>query len=590
MLRMVRESASVTKDSRTANSVDIEDESDHVQRSKSIARDNVVDILTGPEDDFISPSQSSGSPLSVLVPFKNLCTKAAGTPPSAAEQPRRTLAEAFDFDLLDTPSYNRMASFALLPSRERVQRMVSIALDSALNCQDPVDRERLGAQIDDLYERNADDYTQKNRQALGLVYALMALGRRYEPDAADENTNRGSELLVLKGVTYFRAARSIIDTSDTHDLDAVRTLVVMTVYLLSSSMISKAYTCICTAVNFSMRLGLHVSGASLASKFQNSELTDRRRVFAVLNLLDTYMSCILGLPNILRDADPSQIVPAPEEEMEDEGTDFVARNPFTPLSETILSAKLFRIEAEILGEQFSRDRYSVNDHGKHEIDYRFVANIEAKLQDWHEALPGMPPDSLGDQALKSQIMLRFCHAAVQLMLYRPFVHHVVRSQEDPDFNYKGYALGSSCIRTSMQAVWLVDAFDRHGYLHEALWQTIYILALAGSSLMLFVLGAREGSPTIAESRHAALKARELLGKLASKNISARRCFESLSDLPESAPARPPTQEDTSRDASPHSRFMMGIGAAVEPAATSVTPLVRMSTADTENDTRPLGQQ
>lgn len=71
MLRMVRESASVTKDSRTANSVDIEDESDHVQRSKSIARDNVVDILTGPEDDFISPSQSSGSPLSVLVPFKS---------------------------------------------------------------------------------------------------------------------------------------------------------------------------------------------------------------------------------------------------------------------------------------------------------------------------------------------------------------------------------------------------------------------------------------------------------------------------------------------------------------------------------------
>ena len=122
-----------------------------------------------------------------------------------------TQAEAFDSNFLDMPSYNRLASFALLPSREKLQRTITIALDHALNCEEPVDRERLNGQIDDLYERNADDYTQENRRALGLVYALMALGRRYEPDVSDQDANRGPELLVLKGLVE---AYTIVTTQD----------------------------------------------------------------------------------------------------------------------------------------------------------------------------------------------------------------------------------------------------------------------------------------------------------------------------------------------------------------------------------------
>lgn len=105
----------------------------------------------------------------------------------------QALVESFDTNLLDLPSANRMATFALLPSRERLQKIVGVALNNVLNCKECLDREQLKLQVTHLY------YTQEDRRALGLIYALMALGRRHEPVDEDEELNHGTEMLVLKG-------------------------------------------------------------------------------------------------------------------------------------------------------------------------------------------------------------------------------------------------------------------------------------------------------------------------------------------------------------------------------------------------------
>lgn len=333
----------------------------------------------------------------------------------------------------------------------------------------------------------------------------------------------------------------------------------MSSYLVSSSMISMAYGYICAGVTAAMRMGLHVSGSSMASRFSAAELTERRQVFGVLNMIDTYVSSVLGMPNILRDADPDATIPAPEEEMHDLGSSWSLNNPLSPVSETILNAKLFRIQARILQENFPASQRPTNDEGKYEINEEQIQKFEAELKQWHEDLPEMSPSGVDDRAMRSQLLLRFCYSAVQVTLYRPFLHHVARDKHHPQFNYKGYAFGSACIKACTQVVWLIDAIDRHGYLHEAQWFNTYHLALAASSLMLFVLATKDG-PTVQESRTAALKARELLGKQARKNIAARRCYESLARLPETM-----AEEGAEGGMSPRTRFMVGIGA-MEPLA------------------------
>lgn len=331
----------------------------------------------------------------------------------------------------------------------------------------------------------------------------------------------------------------------------------MTSYLISSSMMSMAYGYICAGVTAAMRMGLHVSSSSMRGRFTPAELTERRQVFGVLNMMDTYISSILGMPNILRDADPDAIVPAPEEEMHDLGRTWSLANPLSPVSETLLNAKLFGIQAKILQEHYPQSKYSVNPtSGKYEINDNRINAFAAELENWHQDLPEMSPTGVDDRALRSQLLLRFCYHTVQVSLYRPFLHHIARDRNDPQFNYKGYAFGSACIKACTQVVWLIDAIDRHGFLHEAQWFNTYHLAFAASSLMLFVLANRDGpAPTVEESQVAASRARELLGKQARRNIAARRCYESLARIPDIGMGG-----GEGGSMSPRTRFMVGIGA------------------------------
>ena len=92
--------------------------------------------------------------------------------------------------------------------------------------------------------------------------------------------------------------------------------------------------------------------------------------------------------------------------MQDLGRSWSLNNPLSPVSETILNAKLFRIQAKILEEHFPASKYSVNADGKHEIDDRRIKEFEQALEKWHEDLPEMSPTGVDDRALRSQLLLR----------------------------------------------------------------------------------------------------------------------------------------------------------------------------------------
>jgi hypothetical protein len=65
------------------------------------------------------------------------------------------------------------------------------------------------------------------------------------------------------------------------------------------------------------------------------------------------------------------------------------------------------------------------------------------------------------------MLLRLQQAEVQISLYRPLLHHLNRDLDDPSFNYRGYAFGSSCLHASTQMTYIVESMDKPGFLNEA---------------------------------------------------------------------------------------------------------------------------
>lgn len=72
-------------------------------------------------------------------------------------------------------------------------------------------------------------------------------------------------------------------------------MIVQAKYLQSASMLSRAYSRICVAVAAALRMGLHVSDLSSQEHYNAHQRCQRRRVFAVLNMMDTYVSDLLYL-------------------------------------------------------------------------------------------------------------------------------------------------------------------------------------------------------------------------------------------------------------------------------------------------------
>lgn len=296
-------------------------------------------------------------------------------------------------------------------------------------------------------------------------------------------------------------------------------------------MISKAYSHICIGISTALRMGLHVTGQPMRLSFTTEELFQRRKVFATLNMMDIYLSSLLGMPNILKDADLEQTLSLPDDELHDGGASFIRENPTSAVAETILCQKINLILAKILESRYKVGRRAEQSSLEPEEacteGYDLVAAREVELEDWHNSLPALHEDPSDKRALQAQLTLRLWHSLAQVVLYRPFLHYLARNGQDPKFNIRGYECASTCVRAAMQAIWIIEAINTNSLLHEGYWLYMYLLGVAASILIFFVSSSVQKA-TLEESSASAIKARNLLKLLAKYNLSAKRCHDSLS--------------------------------------------------------------
>lgn len=318
-------------------------------------------------------------------------------------------------------------------------------------------------------------------------------------------------------------------------------------------MASKAYGAISIAVAAALRMGLHVYSPAMRERFSAYELTQRRNVFSNLNFTQCYLSSMLGMPMLLQNADPEQLIPVPEDDLPDRGRSLVLRQPTTPVAATILLCRLGTILGEVVQSHFQAQRVTTRCRPSAASSSSEIEGWERELSEWNEGLPAISPEAMDRSVLRAQLMLRFVDAAVRVAIYRPFIQHVVRTAQDSEFSQKGFEYGSACLKASMQAIWLADTMDSYGILSHAQWYVVYNLAIGACSLTLFAICSGE-NPTVPEVQAAAEKAKQLLEKLSQASMSARKCLESLNALHRNI-SDPPDQAT-----SPRTQFMQAIGA------------------------------
>ena len=185
---------------------------------------------------------------------------------------------------------------------------------------------------------------------------------------------------------YFRASRAMLDPADCQDLVSLQALLCMILYTQVSSMMSTCYSYIGMAVAASLQMGLFTEIAS--KDMPESERLYRRRVFSVLNIMDTYVTTALGLPRTLRDVKSDHLMPSPAE----------PESIVDPMAGTYVHAKLIQILASAVESNHPVTQPIGQRHGFYAVEYSKIVVTEEQLETWFSSLPQNPFDASTTEA------------------------------------------------------------------------------------------------------------------------------------------------------------------------------------------------
>ena len=144
--------------------------------------DVVIETMVG-ADEHASSEQYRGSfaGLSLLKRVHNLCKHVSATRKnSGVEALQDDFIHAFDFASPVSDSSLSADAFVMLPSRDNFSRAIDIVVDQACCNMQFLDRAALEQTAREVYAENEEEPRRPNRKPLSLIYAVLALARRFE--------------------------------------------------------------------------------------------------------------------------------------------------------------------------------------------------------------------------------------------------------------------------------------------------------------------------------------------------------------------------------------------------------------------------
>ncbi|KAK3714465.1 Gypsy retrotransposon integrase-like protein 1 [Vermiconidia calcicola] len=206
---------------------------------------------------------------------------------------------------------------------------------------------------------------------------------------------------------------------------------------------------------------------------------------------------------------------------------------------TYAHAKLIQILGSAVESNHPVTRPISQKNGFYGVEYSKIIATEEQLEEWFASMPPsfVESSTVGTALqMRSQLLLRLAYAHVQMVLYRPFLHHALKimRSNSPVISLKAYACGSACIKAAMQVVWLAETLESYNLFNEAHWFAALIISFTAACLVLFVM-SNEGDPTLKETEDAVRRIKGLCQRHSGQNPSMARCYRFLESVYPSEP-------------------------------------------------------
>ena len=178
----------------------------------------------------------------------------------------------------------------------------------------------------------------------------------------------------------------MMDVTDCRDLTSLQTVLMMILFLQSSSRLSTCYSHIGIVLRSAIRMGLH---RSVPNHFNPVEQEVRKRIFWCVRKLDTYVGALLGLPKMLNDDDIDQEYPL---EVDD---DYITTEEILPMpadKPSLMAAfnahtKVVGILAKTVKYVYPIKGHKSKNSQSYIVSHARIREIEQDLQAWFEGLP-----------------------------------------------------------------------------------------------------------------------------------------------------------------------------------------------------------
>nr|BCT87206.1 putative transcription factor [Ogataea minuta] len=386
----------------------------------------------------------------------------------------------------------------ILPSREIALQLITKTWENACVLFRFYHRPAFVEDLNELYDTDPGQYTNKQQRFLPLVYSVMACGALFfksdeqTTGKMTEENDLQSEVFDDEGYKYFIAARRLIDITDTRDTYGIQTIVMLIIFLQCSARLSTCYAYIGIALRAALREGLH---RKLDYPFNPIELEIRKRLFWTIYKMDIYVNTMLGLPRTISEDDFDQDMPI---ELDDENIT-VDGYRFEMQGDRLSSSgianahtTLIFIMKRIVTKLYPIKPRKVENGSRPELlAHDIVYQLELELQDWMNSLPlelkpGVEPSG---QYLKANRLLHISYLHVKIILYRPFIHYIsadFSSGHRSSNDLKCIDKAKNCINVARVVVKLAEDMINKKMLSGSYWFSIYTIFFSVACLVYYV--------------------------------------------------------------------------------------------------------
>jgi hypothetical protein len=171
------------------------------QSQLHVSDEDVIETMVGAREDNPANARSlehyrgSFAGLSLLQRVQNLCRHLSGMPRSpTTEELEDDFVRAFDFTPPSLSSTNSWGAFPLLPLPESMDHAIDVVVNQACSNMQFLDCCSLRSIARHVYAEVETESNNRDRKSLALLYAVLALARRFEgmPSTAATSTGQGA--------------------------------------------------------------------------------------------------------------------------------------------------------------------------------------------------------------------------------------------------------------------------------------------------------------------------------------------------------------------------------------------------------------